>query len=141
MAGERPLVDDLEVAADEDLVFRFVQPNHINFAAPIGARLQLSALQTNECTPNEHSYGASVYVKSRLLRGLADLHDACPKWRDWHVAEVPVRAVLEVGVRVLLSPQDCKEFEAIRHAHASLIGVIRPIRNRLIQIIESHLLS
>ena len=140
MPDPRPDVSELTVAASDALVFRFVRPEHIDLAAPVGARLQLSSLQTNEFTPNARSYGASVYVKSLLVGGLADLHAACEKWRSWRVAEVPVRAVLDVGVSVLLSPQDC-EFETIRHAHASLIGVNKERRNKLIRIIEAHLLA
>jgi hypothetical protein len=136
----RPEVDELEVVASDHLVFRFVQPGHINLNAPAGSRLQLSALQTNECTPNERSYGASVYVKSRLAYGLADIHAAFAKSRSWRAAEVPVWKIQALGVSVVLSPQDCS-IEAIRHAHASLIGVDKPRRNKLIRIIEEHLLT
>ncbi len=139
MPGDRPDVTELEVAPDDSILFRFVQPTHIDAKAPPGARLQTAALPTNEFTPNEHGYGASVYVKSLLANGLRDLHEACPKWCDWRVAEVPVREMLELGVGVRLSPQDCP-FEAIRHAHASLIGVTRQKRNLLIRIIERRLL-
>lgn len=139
MSGDRPDVSELEVVADGDLVFRFVQPTQIDLSAPIGARLQTSALQSNEFTPNEHSYGPSVYVRSRLPNGVTDLHEACSKWRGWHVAEIPVQKVLAFGVTVRLSPQDC-EYPTIRHAHATLIGVTKAIRNHLIRLIEAHML-
>ena len=138
MSGGRPDVTQLEVAPADALVFRFVQPGHINVEAPVGARLQTAALPSNEYTPNEKSYGASVYVKSLLSRGLVDLHDACAKWQAWRVAEVPVAEVLAIGARVVLSPQDCP-FESIRHAHASLLDVTKERRNKLIRVIEKHL--
>src|SRR5512133_1552713 len=130
MTEVRPPVDALEPVSSDALVFRFVQTAHIDLSAPPGARLQTSALQSNEYTPNERSYGASVYVKSLLAGGLADLHDACPKWRCWQTSEVPVDEVLALGVRVVLSPQDCA-FPTTRHAHASLIGVGTLHRNKL----------
>ena len=139
MSGNRPDVSELVIVEDGELVFRFVQPGHINTAAPIGARLQTSALQSNEFTPNEHSYGPSVYVRSRLTNGVADLHEACSKWRAWQLAEIPVGTVLALGVTVRLSPQDC-EFPTIRHAHATLIGVTKAIRDQLIRVIEANLL-
>jgi hypothetical protein len=139
MTDARPPVDALEPVPSDALVFRFVQPAHIDPSAPVGAQLQMAALQTNEFTPNEHSYGASVYVKSRLPRGLTDLLEACPKWQSWRTSEVPVKKVLDLGVKVVLSPQDC-EFEAIRVAHASLIGVDKLRRNKLVRLIESHML-
>ena len=140
MPGSRPDVLQLEVASADSLVFRFVQPGHINSRAPAGSRLQTAALPSNEYTPDDKSYGASVYVKSLLARGLEDLHDACEKWRMWRVAEVPVAEVLAVGARVVLSPQDCR-FESIRHAHASLLDVTKERRNKLIRIIERYLVS
>ena len=139
MNSSRPDVSELEVAASDSLVFRFDNPGHLDPRAPAGARLQNAALQTDEFTPHEGSYGASVYVKSRLLDGIADLHRACDKWRGCRVAEVPVAAVLAVGARVVLSPQDC-QFESIKHAHASLLDVTKARRNKLIRVIEAHLL-
>ncbi len=111
MSGARPDVSELEVAASDDLVFRFVRPDHINPSAPPGAQLQIAALPSNQFTPNERSYGASVFVKSKLVRGLRDLHDACPTWRECKVAEIPVARIVALGVGVVLSPQDC-EFES-----------------------------
>jgi hypothetical protein len=72
------------------------------------------------------------------VRGLLDLHEAYPKWATWYVAELPVVAVKALKVEVRYSPQDC-EFEAVRDAHASLIGVTRLIRLELIRLIEQHL--
>ena len=138
MTGMRPAWNELEVVPDGDLVFRFVQPGHFNASAPSGARVQPAALQSNEFTPNDRSYGASAYIKSRLSRGLDDLHKAYPKWVAWRVSEVPVSAVTAIGIEVRLSPQDC-ELETIRHAHASLIGVTKERRLKLIPLIEAHL--
>lgn len=136
----RPPWGELEVVASGELIFRFVQPNQYSESAVAGARVQPSALQTNEFTPNEKSYGASVYVKARLLRGLEDLYEAMPKWRGWRVAEIPVSSINELGVEVRLSPQDC-QIETIRHAHASLIGVTKAVRNKLIKVIEANLVG
>lgn len=138
MSGTRPDVSELEAVTGDAFIFRFVQPSHVNLSAPEGARLQAAALQTNEYTPNARSYGASVYVELWFTHGLLDLYEACPKWRDWQVARIPVSSLLSLGVRVLLSPADC-EFEAVRHAHASLLGVTREIRNKLIRVIEANL--
>jgi hypothetical protein len=135
----RPLVSALAPVRNDGLVFRFVQPGHINEAAVLGARLQTAVLQTNEFTPNEKSYCASVYVKSLLSRGLEDLYDADAKWRTWRVSEVPIEEVVSLGVQVVLSPQDC-ELVNIRHAHASLIGVDKHKRNKLVRLIEQYLL-
>lgn len=135
----RPGVGELALVPDGNLVFRFVQPGQFNASAPPGARVLTSALQTDEFTPNERSYGPSAFVKSLLANGLDDLHKACPKWMAWRVAEVPIDAILKLGVEVRLSPQDC-EFESIRHAHASLIGVTKAKRSNLIRLLEAHLL-
>ncbi|MBN2195018.1 MAG: hypothetical protein JW751_19530 [Polyangiaceae bacterium] len=139
MTVPRTPVEALDVVPTGDLVFRLVRPEHIDLTKPRGAQLQTSALPSDQYTPNDHSYGASVYVKSRLPQGVEQLYQACPKWRTWRTAEVPVAKVVELGVGVVLSPQDC-EIEEIRHAHASLIGVDRPRRNRLLRLIEAHLL-
>jgi hypothetical protein len=119
--------------------FAFVQPGHIDATAVIGARVQNAALPTNDFTPNDRSYGASVYVKSLLLRGLDDLYAADAKWRTWGVSEVPIVEVVKLGVEVLLSPQDCAH-ETIRHAHASLVGVNKTRRNQLVRLIELYLI-
>jgi hypothetical protein len=138
MTEPRPDVATLTVVTEDALIFRFVQPGHIDATARVGSQLQTSALQTNEFTPNDHSYGPSVYVGSKLKRGVDDLFAACEKWKGWRYARVPVDQVNAIGVTVVLSPQDC-ELESIRHAHASLIGVTKPHRSKLLRLIEKHL--
>jgi hypothetical protein len=138
MDPTRPHWQDLEAVADGDLIFRFVHPRDYKQMLPSGARVQPSALSTDEFKPNAKSYGASVYARSKLPRGIDDLYEACSKWTQWHYAQVPVSEVVALGVEVRLSPQDC-EFDLVRHAHASLLNVTRPIRIQLIRIIEAHL--
>lgn len=135
----RPHWTALTLVGAEHVLFRFVRPDHINSKAVEGARVQISALQTNEFTPNDHSYGASVYIKELLPGGLEDLHAACPKWKTWLFSEVPVGDVNALGVDVRMSPNDC-QFESIKHAHASLLNVTKSIRPSLIRLIEKHLI-
>jgi len=139
MTTSRPPVEDLTAVSPDNLVFRLVQPAHLDLQQAVGAQLQTAALPTNQCTPNERSYGASIYVESLLSGGLEELHRACPKWQTWRAARIPVEKVVDLGVKVVLSPQDCP-FESIRHAHASLLGVDKQRRNKLIKLIEAHLL-
>lgn len=140
MGDERPKVEDLVVANSDHLVFRLVRPNDFVATHPVGQRVLPSALPSSEYDPKPKSYGASVFVKELLQGGLTDVHNACDKWRSYRLSEVPIAKIVNVGVAVRLSPQDCS-FLSIRHAHASLIGVTRMNRTQLLRLVEQYLLG
>lgn len=131
-------VDSLVVVGTEELIFRFVHPTSYDAASPLGERVQLSALATKDFTPSPVSSGASAYVKSRLAGGLQDLFVANSKWRAHRVAEVPAASLVAIGLQVRYSPGECP-FPSVSHAHASLIGITRENRPRVLRLIEQHL--
>lgn len=134
----RPPWQELPEVVSGELVIRLIRPNEYKADAPAGARVQPAAIPTDEFKPNDRSYGASAFVKSRLRNGLKDIVDANPKWNAYVLAEVMVEKIRELGIEVRLSPQDC-EYEQIRDAHASLINLNRDRRNKLVRLLEAHL--
>lgn len=138
--SDRPHWQELTEVLSGELVIRVIRPTEYKHDAPKGARVQPGAMPTNEFTPNDTSYGASAFVKSRLKNGEADLVAANPRWGSYLRAEVLAEQLRELGIDVRLSPQDC-EFELVRDAHASLLGVNRERRNKLIRLLEAHLVA
>ena len=69
----RPLWSELVKVTSGELIFRRVRLADIKDHMPPGARVQTSAMQTNECTPNPKNYGPSVFVKALLANGVEDL--------------------------------------------------------------------
>ena len=78
-------------------------------------------------------------MKSRLVGGIEDLFLANAKWRESPVAEVPALRFIALGVQVRYSPNDCHRFPSVSHAHASLIGITRANRPKILRLIEEHL--
>ena len=134
----RPHWRDLAEVDDGHLLLRLVRAADVDTSQPRGQRVQLSACRTNDYEPNEKSYGASVYVNERLMSGMDDLYNANPPWRSYLDVRLPVRDVRQLGLHVKYSPMDCP-FPLLAHAHASLIGMTRPIRATFIALIDAHL--
>ena len=133
----RPAAAELLLVPSEDTIIRMIHPEAAIDAD--GSVLQ-GALPSKEYrnTPNETSYGPSVYVASRLEAEVSTLEQATPNWRYYAVARCPVAAVRALGVRVCFSPDDC-DIEAIKQAHATLLDVTVATRDQLIELFQKHL--
>lgn len=131
----RRAVSELELVDQGEVVVRLVADRDFDVSAPPGQRMKPAALQTNDFTPSDTSYGASVYVASRL--GNVDLRERLNK-RTHVEARVQVAALAEIGLRVVYSPEDC-DIDELKAAHASLIGVTRNNRVRVLRLLDMAL--
>jgi hypothetical protein len=135
----RPKWQDLPSVEDGHLLVRFLRPNTYDLEKPKGMRVLPATCPTNEFTPNDKSYGPSVFVEEKLANGMSDLLDACPRWRSWIFVRIPVVEVRALIEDVKYSPMDCTEFPTVAHAHATLIGVSRANRPSFLALLESRL--
>lgn len=134
----RPAWEQLADVEDGNLLIRFIRPETIKRDRPKGQRVETSTCNSGEYEPNEKSYGASVFVEERLAHGIADVLAANPRWAAWDFVRLPVADVRALALHVKYTPMDC-EFADVRHAHASLIGMTRPIRARFISLLDERL--
>lgn len=128
-------VSELEPVEEGEVLVRLVATRGFDGARPQGQRVKTAALQTNDFTPSETSYGASVYVVSRLdgndVRAVLD--------KSLHLeARVPVSKLTALGIRVVYSPEDC-EVDVLKPAHASLLGVTHANRPAVLRLIDEAL--
>ncbi len=133
----RPPAAELEHVGAEELVLRLVHPTSYNASA---ARIELSALPTKDFTPSSTSYGASAYVKSRLDGGISALYAAVDRWRTYTLTQVAASEIVALGIEVRYSPDDC-QFQALKHAHASLIGITHGNRPSLLRLLERNIIA
>jgi hypothetical protein len=134
----RPQWQELPDVEDGALLIRFILPGALRAERPKGNRVDPSACQSGDYQPSETSYGASVYVESRLRNGVDDLFAACPRWRGWRFVQLQVALVRALALDVKYTPMDC-EFPEIADAHASLIGMNRSIRTQFIALLDAQL--
>lgn len=128
-------VAELESVDEGEVIVRLVAARDFDVSAPPGQRVKPAALQTSDFTPSDKSYGASVYVVSRL--GGVDVRERLNK--STHVeARVRVAELVELGIRVVYSPEDC-DVDELKPAHASLIGVTRDNRVKVLRLIDKAL--
>jgi len=114
------------------VILRLVAERDFDRSLPSGQRVRSAALQTSDFTPSDQSYGASVYVVSRL--GGTDLQKRLNK--QMHiVAQIDVAALLALGIQVVYSPEDC-DVDELKVAHASLIGVTHYNRPAVLRLID-----
>lgn len=132
---DRPPVEELELVKEGELIFRFISPKDYDIRNPLGTRVQAATLPSDQLRLTPASYGPSVYVGSRLSRGIQDLYAANPNWRVYYFARMPIKEVSELGIEVRLSPYDC-DYPTVKHAHASLTKMDRPKRNKLVSVLE-----
>lgn len=131
----RRAVEDLERVDHGEVIIRLVGPRDFDATRVMGERVLKSAPQARDITPNENSYGASVFVVSRL--GELDLRSVLNK--PTHLeARVSVMELEGLGIEVRLSPEDC-EVDLLRAAHASLIGVTPKNRSTLMKLVDAVL--
>ena len=134
----RRRLEDLPRVESGEVLFRLVGSHAYDFDGSAGVRVQNSALTKSEMTPTSTSYGPSVFVESLLPDGMASLEEACPAWRQKGYAAIPIEDLRAIGIDVRLSKEDC-EFDSVRAAHGSLIGVTRTNRPSVVHLISQYL--
>ena len=127
----------LPVVGDDETVLRRIHPNHYNYDRKLVTR---ACLREPDYAQNSTSYGASVFVRSKLANGVADLEKADPTWIGAGVASVPVASLTNqtLGVSVRETPIDCDK-PTIAHAHASLVNVSTVNRDEIVALFQQHL--
>jgi hypothetical protein len=121
---------DLSAVATDEILVRFVHPNHYSRTAPDGSRVTLANLRREEFEPaGQHQ--PSVYVES--ICSVAELEAANARWVAYGILKVRVRELETLGLRVFLTPEQCL-VDRIRHAHASIFGVTGENRQRVIDL-------
>lgn len=61
----------------------------------------------------------------------------CPKWERRAMVRITAKALRAAGLDVRYSPQDCT-IQALADGHASLLGVTREDRERVLAFLDHH---
>ena len=133
--AERPPVEQLSIVADHEWVIRLVHPAHYN-----DGHLESACLPSRDWKgkPDSRDYGPSMYAA--FIRDLRELEQANPAWLQFGVVRVRVGALKPLGLSVRLTPMDCDaRFDAVRDAHATLLGVTSENRDDVVALFGRHL--
>jgi hypothetical protein len=143
---KRPAFALLAPIEEGEVVVRIVRASGFYADRQVGLRLDTSQLPEKEFKANDESYGLSVFVRSALSSGNDDdqaieaLEGARPQWKEKGsgYSFVAVAELRELGLDVRLSPQDC-QIEGLVNAHASVSGVTKANRPKLLNLIDNCL--
>jgi len=126
----------LERVASGEVLIRLVARNAFIADRAFGERVLPAALQTSDFMRSDQSYGASVYIESRLPD---DVNLTSELGKPTHlVAKVSVADLEALGVVVCFSAEDCDK-PSLKAAHASLIGVTAQNRAKILRLIDAAL--
>ena len=123
---------------DLDEVFlRLFRPGTFFANRVVGNRFDTSAMPSNEYDPKPDSKGASVWLRVRLLGGLADIERAYPNRTKYGVAAITARELKTLDIKPTHTPEEC-EVDVLKPAHYSLEGVTKDKRNKLLRILDNN---
>lgn len=135
MSSEDAGLRDLERVDAEEVIIRLIHPVHFNWEHE---EVAPAALPMKQFRPQCEDSGPSFYVRSGLTSGVQDLEATEPKWKGFGVAEIKVQDLLDLGLDIRLTPEECR-FPTIKHAHASIVSTVdRATRDAVVDLLNSE---